>query len=466
MSAKLQSYIGTTNTEKYYSGKVEQIIKNSPNSLEMDSFLQYMFNYAWYASSPCFDLVNITSLYDGQSSLVRNCKWKNVHVACSDLFTTFPTQMGMCCSFNFERADKLFTSNVFIKAVTERQEFDRSKSFQYDNSKSTILNTPKPGIVYGLSVRLDSQYYLYDAMTYKNNFNSFTVYLGSSPSVYPTTEMQSLKILKGHNNIIGISGTLVTSDAAVQNYDPSVRGCCFSFENSLKLFSQYTYSNCLFECILTYATQYVQDSTNMTSTGTPWFFPRGEKDNLVSGFMVTTQILDAMNEKSAVRHECKQCLPDCTFTKYSFRFSSEPFRKCDDLNFLMSPLCKIRKSEEVGPYLWSTQVKYQLNETNNKYSNLSNQVLSGIRDPQSKALYYEPVFSNTNNLYDAFETDIAYLTVFFDEARASHFQIQPSYTWASYFSIVAGIYGLCFGLCLSTIFEFIWLFIQLFRTLY
>lgn len=74
----------------------------------MTQWYDGLFSVLWYNRSPCFDIRNTTSGYEGEWSVLKECKWKGVKVPCSAIFTTFPTDRGMCCAFNMKKADEIF----------------------------------------------------------------------------------------------------------------------------------------------------------------------------------------------------------------------------------------------------------------------------------------------------------------------------------------------------------------------
>ena len=64
-----------------------------------------LFSILWYSNFPCFEIKGVTSEIDGERAILRSCKWKGVSMPCSAIFITFPTDRGMCCSFNIQAAD-------------------------------------------------------------------------------------------------------------------------------------------------------------------------------------------------------------------------------------------------------------------------------------------------------------------------------------------------------------------------
>ena len=57
-------------------------------------------------------------------------------------------------------------------------------------------------------------------------------------------------------------------------------------------------------------------------------------------------------------NKCKECLPDCSITKYKARTSSASFRNCDRTNLGVSPLCALSSHGNVmtNPPIWENMI--------------------------------------------------------------------------------------------------------------
>jgi hypothetical protein len=53
-----------------------------------------------------------------------------MEVPCSSIFNAFPSDLGMCCSFNLKAADNIFYSSSYPKLIMELQAVDRNGSFE------------------------------------------------------------------------------------------------------------------------------------------------------------------------------------------------------------------------------------------------------------------------------------------------------------------------------------------------
>ncbi len=88
--------------------------------IKKTSVLPIIFASLQYSTLPCFDRKGITSEVDGEKSILKYCSWKSMSIPCSSIFTTFPTDQGMCCSFNMKAAEDIFLGQ-YAKIVAENQ---------------------------------------------------------------------------------------------------------------------------------------------------------------------------------------------------------------------------------------------------------------------------------------------------------------------------------------------------------
>ena len=64
--------------------------------------------------------------------MMRDCIWKGKRLSCSAIFSMQPTDQGMCCTFNKERADEMFKDNHFQEQLTRLTTQDKENS-RYDS---------------------------------------------------------------------------------------------------------------------------------------------------------------------------------------------------------------------------------------------------------------------------------------------------------------------------------------------
>ena len=97
---------------------------DSFGNLDLEKSYDNLFEILWYSQLPCFDVQNVTSNVPHQMSVIKNCAWKGLDINCSAIFKTLPTDRGMCCTFNMERAEKIFKESKYSQMVQKMQDTD------------------------------------------------------------------------------------------------------------------------------------------------------------------------------------------------------------------------------------------------------------------------------------------------------------------------------------------------------
>ena len=109
--------------------KYQSFYKAFYGRMNKTSVLPMIFASLQYSTLPCFDRKGITSEIDGEKSILKFCSWKSIPIPCSSIFTTFPTDQGMCCSFNMKAAEEIFLGKTYSNIVSENQRDDKNFSF-------------------------------------------------------------------------------------------------------------------------------------------------------------------------------------------------------------------------------------------------------------------------------------------------------------------------------------------------
>ena len=124
--------------------------------------------------------------------MIKSCKWKGLKVSCSAIFSMQPTDQGMCCSFNKQKADEMFHTSPYQEQLTRLARQDKEKShhssevpkgqdlLQYVIKSSHYLSifdryelTPESGKSKGLSLILDAHR---DILSTSSSLENFWVY--------------------------------------------------------------------------------------------------------------------------------------------------------------------------------------------------------------------------------------------------------------------------------------------------
>ena len=80
-----------------------------------------MFQLMWYSQLPCFDVNQITSTKMDEMSIIKKCSWKGKEISCPSIFEMQPTDRGMCCSFNMEKAENIFQKSKYSELISQAQ---------------------------------------------------------------------------------------------------------------------------------------------------------------------------------------------------------------------------------------------------------------------------------------------------------------------------------------------------------
>ena len=126
--------------------------------------------------------------------MIKDCIWKGRRLSCSAIFTMQPTDQGMCCSFNKEKADEMLRTSRYQRQLIRLTEQDKKNSvgsrepdwqaqiilqyytlMQIKLSVALLLltrydETPESGQHKGLSIMLDAHKDQLSTSSVLNNF--------------------------------------------------------------------------------------------------------------------------------------------------------------------------------------------------------------------------------------------------------------------------------------------------------
>ena len=80
-----------------------------------------LFELLWYGQLPCTDVKGITSTMKDELAFIKKCYWKERSVNCNAIFQKRPTDRGMCCTFNMNKANKVLRKSKYEEAVSLQQ---------------------------------------------------------------------------------------------------------------------------------------------------------------------------------------------------------------------------------------------------------------------------------------------------------------------------------------------------------
>jgi hypothetical protein len=431
------------------------------------SFLS-LFSSLWHTRTPCFDLKGITAQNDREQSLLKYCEWKGLEIPCSDIFTSFPTDQGMCCSFNMGAAENIFIASTYLRVIQNLQDIDKTMAFNSMNNQYARKGITKsqlkiePGKSKGLTVILDAHSDFYSSTSFSSDTQGFTGQISKSGS-FPQRSMGSFDINPGHNNLVTISATIINSDDSLKNMDPiHIRKCYFEWENSfMKLFKNYTQTNCLLECKLFNATYMMKQKYNSSYNDClPWNFPSPDVNPFICDPWQTVEINELMSKTPY--EECQKCIPDCVSTIFKSKVTAVPLRNCSLINIGNNTFCNAFNPSRIKPNMLSDLVVFNIYNRFRTLPYYVSRMFSSSQRKYGSSLKHGDVFESTNYPYSAFNKDIAKVQLYFDSATMMGIQRSSTMTSTDFFSNVGGIFGLVLGMGLISLAELLWIIIHIF----
>jgi hypothetical protein len=122
--------------------------------LKISQSFQNIFSILWHARTPCFAVEDRGEKIKSAKTILSNCKWQGYDVPCSTIFSQFPTEKGMCCSFNMKAAEEIFQGETYVQLVNSHQKVDREQEIEHGSlhTHNNITQETYPGKSKGLSV--------------------------------------------------------------------------------------------------------------------------------------------------------------------------------------------------------------------------------------------------------------------------------------------------------------------------
>ena len=400
--------------ESQITKKINQIQEIMSYFKPSDSY-QALFSSLWHTSLPCFDLEGQTAFSDKERSILKYCEWKGLEIPCSKIFVSFPTDIGICCSFNMRAAEEILVGDTYTKLINQLQNQDYALSFNKDKLPLYYIENqePKtqPGKSKGLTVILDAHSDLFSGGSVGGDTNGFIGLIHPKGS-FPLTSAGGFDIRPGHNNLVSISATVVNADDSIRNLDPIARDCHFEDENeNLLLYKNYIQSNCLFECFFSFA-QKAQKSRNVKyNYCIPWFFPTAEKLPTICDSWEAVELFNLMTNVPS--KDCMHCLPDCSTTIYKKSISAVPFRECSLHNIGVSKFCYFANVSYQNFRLRTKIFSDNYESQFLKVPSYIDQLFIDVNRSYSSTIKNGDIFGCNNVGFDLFENDIAKVQIYF-----------------------------------------------------
>ena len=245
---------------KIEANKAKGTYRESFKKMDLEKSYPALFEILWYTQLPCFDIENVTSVYRDQYGMLKGCFWKGVEMPCSQIFDMFPTDQGMCCTFNLDKAEKMFKDGKYKDMAQKMQNRDKSLSFDrnvysYETWEENGEPTAEAGLSKGLQVILDAHSNLLAGGTVTDDFYGFYAIIDAKDQ-YPMTSRKSILLRPGHSNLVSMTATKITSKD-INDIEPLKRNCLFPGDKEMNVHKNYSQGNCILECQLSRASSKV-----------------------------------------------------------------------------------------------------------------------------------------------------------------------------------------------------------------
>jgi len=268
-SAKLEK------NKEVYSKQLNDIY----DSLSAPQVFFTLFRSLWYTTLPCFDVMGMTFSGSQRTSFLKQCKWRGSELSCSSIFSTFPTDQGMCCTFNMANANDIFVESAFSNIIMEMQKRDAKEALENATLPEGLSMSElkaHEGSHLSLEVVLDAHTDLLSPFSIESDFAGFSALILAKNN-FPLVQQKGFSIEPGKKNSISLDAIKINADADIRSIEPKKRRCLFKDESSgLTLFKNYSQANCFLECSLTHAQKKVAKSSADQFNGkypskcTPW----------------------------------------------------------------------------------------------------------------------------------------------------------------------------------------------------
>ena len=459
----------------------------------MDKSYEALFELLWYSQMPCFDVKGLTSDAKDEISFLKRCFWKNNPINCSAIFQQRPTNQGMCCTFNMEKADEILKNSKYTDVISKRQMDDAENAFDPAEVPEWYINdvepTPESGRNKGLKLIVDGHSNLQSAGTVKENFDGFITLIDDS-NKFPMVSVANMITRPGHENDIKVDAIKLEARREIRKYSPKRRNCYFSDEYELSIHQDYSQFNCMFECETEFAAKCLSTCTghnetcnckdfdfkrlgayNQTETCVPWFYPVNDVKSRKMCNPWNTQKFLQIIENQLPNDLCQHCLPDCSIVRYDAVMTYANLRKCDRTNIGGTSMLCALVDGTMNPAPWMNTAQNEFIsanqtlpwylDTDGKQTDISKQQFPNERKQVENSVGSKSMFPSQlseHPTYDAFKKDIGILNVFFSEKKILKYVTKNRMSGLDFLSQIGGSLGLAMGMSIISFIEIIYWF--------
>ena len=472
--------------------------------LDTEKSYESLLELLWNTGLPCVDVLGTSSGFKDELSFIKRCFWKNEPISCNAIFDKRPTDQGMCCSFNHEKAENLFKPTKYSNMMKKMQKHEKRMGATTPHLPDWYRSNQEPisdvGRDYGLTLVIDAHSNRLSTSSVSENFRGFVTYVDEN-SKYPAVSSSGLIAKPGHASNVEIDATKLDISVDAKKMDPTKRNCYFSDEYGLEFYQKYSQSNCLLECELQLASKCMEECSkeskqdieckcedinisdemmkNRTDSCIPWFYPTIDENVAKICDPWETQQFQKIIRRHIPKNKCNHCLPDCSITSYGATMAYAPLSKCDHTNFGASTFCDLTNSD-LSPAPWMALADNEFKNVN-KNSPLQDNVLFASSDsdrlrhlntrlridsemtPDSLPF---PAEFQKNPTYDAFKEDIGLVNIFFRKRYVNSYVTKKKVSLVDFLSKLGGSLGFLMGISIVSVIEiFYWIAFRLIKNL-
>ena len=469
--------------------------------LEFEKVYQPMFDLLWYTQLPCSDVRGWTSDVKDELSFIKRCYWKEKPIACSAIFHKQPTDRGMCCSFNIEKAEKLLKQSNYTKIISARQKHDSEHGFEPSEKPQWFLDNdepkPKVGAENGLTLVFDAHTNRLSKSSVIDNFQGVPVLIEDRDK-FPLVKRSGINARPGFETRITVNAFDVQAKPEITRFGPMKRKCYFPDEYDLKAHKNYSRPSCILECKIEFAAKCLSTCIGWNDSGSekecdcsdtnsikeinlksansclPWFYPRNDEDNLKFCDPWAAKKFNEIFNRQVPENECNHCLDDCSSTVYESMATHTKLPGCDSTN-VGSSFCSLIHGE-MNPPPWITDAQNEFLNANQMIPAYLDTDLSRKKDGNAKFssqrsryqggyIDKDEIFTaklKMNPSYNAFEKDIGIVNVFFAKEDVPKYMKANRWSIFDFLSQIGGSLGLFMGISAISVAEvFYWLIFRL-----
>ena len=402
-------------------------------------------------------------------------------------FEMRPTDRGMCCSFNVNKAENVLKQSKYTEAIKRSQSYDLKNGFDDGLKPSWYVNKnepiPKAGVENGLTLVFDEHSDRLSKASIFDNFRGVPVFIGGKNDD-PLLGLSAIKARPGHENSVVVKALRVQALEEIKSHPPKRRNCYFPDEGQLEMHKEYSQKACIFECEIEFAAKCLStcndidavcDCSNVKMVNSiefnhqnscvPWYLPI--KNSNFGGFCdpwATMKFRKILKEQIP-ENQCKHCLPDCSETTYDAWVGYAELHACESAT-IGSFLCGL-VNKQMNPAPWLTDVQNEYLSENESipwyldtYSSKS--IFSDLRSRNNEhSNSYEEIFvtkQKKNPTYNAFEKDIGVVNVFFDKSTISKYEKANRLSTFEFLVQIASTLGFYMGISILSLVEIIYWF--------